>query len=263
MSNPAVVIFGGTKGLGEALAQELLLHAVSDSVWYNCVVVAGRGARVLDDPLPNDTSRFVQVGMRIDLSEATWYDIQTELLKLNVVPVVTVNAAGQNLIEPTTGLMIGQIQRLIRVNAISSVEIARALVHADTPRLEKLPPALINIGSNASDGAGRDSLAYVVSKHALTGVTRSLARDFEGALSTLQVNPPLMTGTDMSDYIMDAYAKRWGVSRAEAWARYRSEQPASTVLPMEIMASWLAKLIVMPLGLRHLNGSILRMGYPS
>lgn len=269
MSRPwrgtCAVVLGGTGELGTALVKYLLLRD------YTEVVRVGTRAE-------SERPRVYTLAGK--LTEAFWPgmyasagDLLFELPAINersLYPVLTINAMGRNLINLTEDLTLTEYTEVMKANTWPTVLAAQMLTYLALERptpVDPPRPTLVSIGSNACEGAGASSLAYVASKHALTGVTRSLARDLQGVVNVLQVNPPKLrddTGAGMSGYIDRAQAALRGSTVEEEKQRQaRSSPSGQETISIERMALLICQLLTAPQDLDHLHGSIVRIGYPS
>lgn len=87
---------------------------------------------------------------------------------------VVVNAAGiEGPIAPIESLGPVDVERTFAVNVLSMFWVCRAAV----PALRRGPGRIINLASGAGLAGGEYASAYHASKHAVVGLTRSLARE--------------------------------------------------------------------------------------
>ncbi|HEV8298814.1 MAG TPA: SDR family oxidoreductase [Acidimicrobiales bacterium] len=98
---------------------------------------------------------------------------------------------------------------------------------------------IIYIGSGASKRSGAP-LAYTAAKHAVVGMTRSLAASTGTDGITVNCLCPGWTNTPHNDFAL--IGQRWGVSASEARARAESENLQHRVLEPEELTAMVALL---------------------
>lgn len=170
-----------------------------------------------------------------------------------------INCAAENLIIPTDDLSAADFERLLNVNVVSPALLARALIKKKWTPMPYNPVIVVNIGSNAAKGAGAHSLAYVASKHALTGVTRSLARDYNQRAITFQVNFGKLEGTEMSSLIDHRQAELRQIPVEQERIRQKAGWVGGREIPLESAAGFVMNLISDP-NIDQLNGGIFDYG---
>ena len=258
MSNliPSVVVLGGTGALGSCLVQQWLEHTAGEVHVVRVgskPVPRGHDEELVEvgwDPTIQPLS-FSQLAGIFDGSEGRY-------------PWLVINAIGVNQVLETPELMMHTWQQLLAVNVWPTVAVVKALLQAPMP--EGVRPTLVSVGSSACDGAGAHSLAYVSAKHALTGVTRSLARDMKGRINVLQVNPPKLDdpGSRMSKLIDNRQAELRGTTVEAEKRRQAASSPSGEGYPTsETVARWIYHLLRDPQDHQHLHGTVVRIGYAS
>jgi NAD(P)-dependent dehydrogenase (short-subunit alcohol dehydrogenase family) len=100
-----------------------------------------------------------------------------------------------------------------------NVDSAFWLVQAALPgMLERASGSVITIGSTMSLAGARYTSAYTASKHALLGLTRSLAAEFADSGVTFNCVCPAYTATPMTDATIENIVTRTGRTREQALA---------------------------------------------
>jgi NAD(P)-dependent dehydrogenase (short-subunit alcohol dehydrogenase family) len=100
-----------------------------------------------------------------------------------------------------------------------NVDSAFWLIRAALPSmLERGSGSVITIGSTMSLGGSPYTSAYTASKHALLGLTRSLAAEFAGSGVTFNCVCPAYTATPMTEATIENIVARTGRTREEALA---------------------------------------------
>jgi 3-hydroxybutyrate dehydrogenase len=145
-----------------------------------------------------------------------------------------VNNAGQAASAPFAKMTLALLQQMLQVNVIGTFlctrEVLPAMIAARTGRI-------INIASTAGlVGYGYVS-AYVAAKHAVVGLTRSLA--LETAKSGVTVNA-LCPGYTETDIVADAIANiatKTGKSETDARATLTASNPQGRLVQPEEVAN--------------------------
>jgi NAD(P)-dependent dehydrogenase (short-subunit alcohol dehydrogenase family) len=129
------------------------------------------------------------------------------------VPAVLVNNAGISLSAPLQRTSPADLLRVLQVNTVAPYLLCRALV----PRMAEAGGGrVINIGSIASLKGIRYTSAYCASKHALLGLTRSLAVEWGKKGVTVNAVCPGWTDTDMFSQALEAVVQKTGRSTEQA-----------------------------------------------
>jgi NAD(P)-dependent dehydrogenase (short-subunit alcohol dehydrogenase family) len=181
-----IVITGVTRGLGRALAEELIARG-------HLVLGCGRGAEGIMDlrfahAAPHDFSV-------VDVTEPVKVELWAErVLGIHGAPDLLINnAALMNDPAPLWEVPAEKFSRLIDVNIKGVANVIRAFV-----------PAMVKAGRgvivNYSSGWGRSVDArvapYCASKWAIEGLTRALAEELPAGMAAVPLNPGVID-TDM------------------------------------------------------------------
>lgn len=165
LENRKAIITGAGSGIGEAIAKAYLKQ----------------GAQVLVVDLPEKElttcyegiDRVICLDQDITTADAPTKIVETAITALGGIDILVNNAgraAGSN-IENTTDELWEQI---IGLNVTSMFRLTREAV----PHLKQSNAGrIINLGSIMSDMGGPDLFVYGTSKHAVAGMTKSLAVD--------------------------------------------------------------------------------------
>ncbi|MGW5438012.1 SDR family NAD(P)-dependent oxidoreductase [Nocardia asteroides] len=189
-SSTVALVTGGSRGIGAAIARRLAAAGADVAFTYQrdddaATAVAGEiaalGRRVL--PIRADSADAAQVVAAVDRAAA-------ELGRLDVL----VNNAGIFPAKPYADFTLDEIDRALHIHA-------RAPFVAGQAALAHLGEGgrIISIGSNLTDRALFGGLAlYNLSKSALNGYTKALARELGLRGITVNLVQPGPTDTDMN-----------------------------------------------------------------
>lgn len=187
MTDKVAIVTGGASGIGRAVVELLESQGVSVAAFD----LTG--------------SRVVDISDR-EAVESAVLDVQESMGPVGIL----VNAAGVPAGGPLTGeTYLDDWDRAFSVNVTGAMLMARAcmgdLVLSGSGRI-------VNIASTEGIGAGRGTGPYAASKHAMVGLTRSLAVDYGRAGVTVNCVCPGATLTGMTEGLpadaRDAYARR-------------------------------------------------------
>lgn len=121
----------------------------------------------------------------------------------------------------------------VRINLDTAFMTARACL----PALIASRGSMVVVSSIAGLFAGPAAMGYVTTKHALIGLTRSIARDFGKHGVRVNALCPGWVRTAMADEQMDFLVERDGISRDEAYQLVTRDTPlARPAEPDEIAA---------------------------
>jgi benzil reductase ((S)-benzoin forming) len=188
--DPAAIVTGVSRGLGAALAGDLLGRGF---------IVLGVG-RTANRGLEGERYRFAQ----IDLADPAAIDslLAPALADLELVRPVSVcllnNAATVDSIGMLGGLAASEIASALATNLTAAVALTNLFCHvfADS----ELPRRVINVSSGAADTALPGEAVYCVAKAGLEMLTRTLAAEQQGpAFRAITLRPGVMD-TDMQTF---------------------------------------------------------------
>lgn len=167
--NRVAIVTGGGKGIGHATA-----NALSADGWS--VVVAGRTQSTLNETvaaLPGDGLAIVTDVSKIDDVD----DLFAETVeRFGRVDLLFNNAGVSAPAVPIDELEVDAWERLIAINLTGSFLCARA-AFAQMRKQEPAGGRIINNGSVSATTPRPFSAPYTASKHAITGLTKSLSLD--------------------------------------------------------------------------------------
>ncbi|MFG3300544.1 SDR family NAD(P)-dependent oxidoreductase [Micromonospora chersina] len=188
LDGKVALVTGGSRGIGAAVALRLAQEGADVALTYERR--ADRAAELVEQikavgrralAVPADSADPAAARAAVDR-------VAGEFGRLDVL----VNNAGVFLTGPVTELGTDEVERTIAVNVRAPFVFAQAAVGHLTDG-----GRIVNIGSNVAERAVFPGLAlYSMSKTALLGLTRGLARELGGRGITVNLVNPGPTDTD-------------------------------------------------------------------
>lgn len=212
LSDKVVVVTGGGSGIGAAIAQRYASEGAH-------VVVVGRRS----EPLAQISRLCGAVPLVADASSAS--DARTVIAhtreRFGRVDVVVNNAGGHGFssVGETTD---EEWESSLRSNLTTAFTMSREAL----PALIETSGQIVLVSSLAGLFAGPSVAGYTASKHALIGLTRSLARDYGRSGVRCNAVCPGWVRTPLADAEMDGFVARADLAdREEAYARVTADVP--------------------------------------
>ena len=164
------VITGGASGIGEACAREFAARGAAVAVVDRDVVRGEQTAAALKSQ--GKTAAYFSADLTLDAQvERVMADIVSTLGGIDVL----VNNAGIQRYGTVASLSEQEWDEVIDTNLKSAFLASKYAIPA---MLQRGGGAIVMTGSTQSLAANRNSAHYVVSKHGLLGLARSIALDF-------------------------------------------------------------------------------------
>jgi NAD(P)-dependent dehydrogenase (short-subunit alcohol dehydrogenase family) len=217
-----VLITGGGTGIGAAVAERYAAEGAH-------VVVVGRRREPLD-AVAERTGAAVVVADAADAASAR-AAVEETLNRFGRIDVLVNNAGGHGFSavgETDDASWAASLEANLNTAFVMSREALPALIEARGQ--------IVVISSLAGLFAGPSVAGYTVGKHALIGLTKTLARDYGRHGVRVNAVCPGWVQTPMADAEMDEFAAHARLpSRAEAYATVTADVPlARAAQPSEI-----------------------------
>lgn len=206
-----IVITGAGTGIGEACAHRFAAEGAR-------VVLIGRREVPLQK-VARLTGGLVLVGDAA--SSADWQGFLTEIYKHYGQIDALVACAGGMGLGSATATDDAAWQQALNANLGTAFASARACL----PGLQKSRGSIVFLASIASLAAGPQVCGYTTSKHALLGLTRSLARDYGPAGVRVNAVCPGWVRTPMADEEMLPLMAHYGEDLNAAYRRVSADVP--------------------------------------
>jgi 3-hydroxybutyrate dehydrogenase len=212
-----ILITGGTGTLGEAMVAAFAKAGNRVSFQYH---------RSLD-VAERLEAEWGAAGVRIDFGG----EFETPPGEFDVL----INCAGINESEELTGsVSLAVWERMLRINATVPLLLTQAVL----PGMVKRGwGRLINIGSIYSLRVAPHRAPYAASKHALSALTKTIAKEYAGAGITCNEICPSAVESRLINRIAEDRATARGITVERVLDEYRSMNPSGRLVTAEEVAS--------------------------
>lgn len=224
LSGKVALITGGGTGIGAATAKRFRQEGAD-------VIVMGRRS----DPLEALAAKVGAIAVVGDAADPSAVSVAVELAtqRFNRLDIVVPNAGG------------GGLGTVLEIDDLGWAKSLHDNLDTCFVTVRESLPALIDTGggsivivsSLAGLFAGPAIAGYTTAKHALIGLTRSLARDFGPQGVRVNAICPGWVRTPMTEGEMEVLMERWGIDVDRAFELVTSELPLRRVGQPEEVAS--------------------------
>lgn len=190
LSNKVALVTGGSRGIGAAIVKRLAAEGADVAFTY--VSSADKAQAVLKEVEATGV-RGLAIAADNENADAVIAAVDKTAATLGKIDIL-VNSAGIWEAKPFHEHVLADFDRLISVNV-------RAVYVAIQAALRHMPEGgrVITVGSNLADRVYAPGMTlYSMSKSALIGLTRGLARDLGSRKITVNLVQPGPTDTDMN-----------------------------------------------------------------
>ena len=211
MHGKVALVSGGGSGIGAATARRLAAAGAR-------VVVMGRRPGPVE-ALAAEIGGVACVGDAAQAADAE-RAVAVATRELGGLHVLIANAGGEGS-AAAADVDDRMWEAVVRSNLTSSFVLTRAAL----PALVERAGSIVVVSSVAGLFAISDDVGYTTAKHALLGLTRSLARDYGPRGVRVNAVCPAWTRTPAADESMDRLGARRGVDREGAYALSTAHVP--------------------------------------
>lgn len=221
------IVTGGAKGIGFAIARELLMGGA-------CVTVMGRNKSSLHDAC----QRLSQYGSAqyqvVDVTspEQVQSGFETATSGRGAVDIL-VNNAGQAVSEPFERVDVALWQQMLNVNLSGTFFCMQAALPG---MLQRGRGRVVNIASTAGLIGYSQVSAYCAAKHGVIGLTRAVALEVAKQGVTINAVCPGYTETDIVKSAIDGIKQKTGRSNDEARALLARRNPQGRLVQPDDVA---------------------------
>lgn len=188
--NKVVLITGGSRGIGAAIVKKITSEGAQVAFTYSN---AQEKAVALAEEINNNGNQAIAIKADSSNPQDIISAIEKTVATFGHLDIL-INNAGIYIGKAFHEHTLEDYERIMAINV-------RALFVAALEAVKHLPAggSIINIGSNMADNAmGPQTTLYTMSKSALTGFTRGLARDLGAKGITVNLVQPGPIDTDMN-----------------------------------------------------------------
>jgi NAD(P)-dependent dehydrogenase (short-subunit alcohol dehydrogenase family) len=202
MTSKVALVTGGGSGIGRAVAIALADHGYQ-------VAVAGRRMAQLEETVAASKGQMLPLSVDVTDAAAVQDMVSRTVARFGRLDVLFNNAGATAPPTPTEDLPLEVWRKVIDTNLTGSFLCAQAAFRAMKAQ-QPQGGRIINNGSIASETPRPNLAAYTASKHAVTGLTKSLSLegrrhniacgqiDIGNVLTNLGI--PMSSGTLQADY---------------------------------------------------------------
>jgi NAD(P)-dependent dehydrogenase (short-subunit alcohol dehydrogenase family) len=227
------VVTGAGRGIGAATARALADAGLT-------VVLAARTREQVE----KRAAELAAMGRRAKAvvcdvtSEASVQDLARQAAELGSVAVL-VNNAGAAGSMPVARTSLDDWNLLLAVNATGAFLCTRAFLPG---MLERHRGRIVNVASTAGLTGGKYLAAYSAAKHALMGLTRSVAAEVEGTGVTVNAVCPGFVDTEMTAETVNRIVEKTGRTGEEALVAALASAGQSRLISAEEVAAAVVSL---------------------
>jgi len=228
-------ITGGTAGMGRGIAEAFLAEGASVALFARN---ADKGAQVLEELGAGDRAIFV-AGDVMSQSDLEGF-VDHTIAHFGTLDILVNNAGGAGDLQPLVNLSDHAFDEAMKWNVYSTFWATRRALPV---MLEKQDGRIINISSMEGKHGKPVLTAYSAAKHAVNGMTKSLAREVGAQGVTVNAICPGLVITDIIRNNGPATAKAMGMEFEEMVTMFAAEaaiQRPNTVEEIAAVAVLLA-----------------------
>ena len=223
------VITGGSRGIGRGIAEAFLAEGAK-------VVITGRdadkGTRAITEMHRPDDTLFVQADAKT--REGCEQGIDEAVARFGKLDILVNNAGGASNHAPVAELTDDALDDALTWNLWSTFWSSR---HAVKPMIERGWGRIINI-SSVEGKVGKPGISiYVTAKHAVNGLTKSMALELGATGVTVNALCPGVIETDITRAEGPAAAEAMGITYEQLIDHFAQEAATKRIMEIEDVAA--------------------------
>jgi 3-hydroxybutyrate dehydrogenase len=228
LTGKTALVTGASRGIGRAIALELA-HTGAN------VIVSARSTTELEH-LQLELQKLGVKALAVPcdvLEDSSLKELEARATEFGGVDILVNNAGitqGVKFVDTSLELW----QKIQRINVDAAMRLMQLTLEG---MAQKKWGRVINIASIAAKHGLRYSAAYNASKHALLGLTRSVALDYAKTGVTINAVCPGWVSTEMVEETVQNIIQKTGRSREEAIASLVKDVPMGRMVTPEEVAS--------------------------
>jgi NAD(P)-dependent dehydrogenase (short-subunit alcohol dehydrogenase family) len=228
------VVTGGGRGVGAEVARQLAAAGAAVLVAARTAVEVDRVANELREAGANASSTTCDVSDPRAIERLAEH-AHTTFGRVDIL----VNNAGVAVAAPLARTTLDDWNRLFATNATSAFLCMQAFLPG---MVERRWGRIVNVASTAALTGYRYIAAYAASKHALVGLTRSIASEAAGHGVTVNAVCPSYLATRMTEETLARVTAKTGRSRDEALEAITGVNPQKRLIEPHEVATAVAYL---------------------
>jgi 3-hydroxybutyrate dehydrogenase len=229
LTDRVALVTGGSRGIGRGIAEAFLAEGAR-------VVITGttpeKGAKAIEEMGRPDDTMFVQADAKVrqDCERA----IDETVARFGKLDILVNNAGGADNHAPVADLTDEALDDALKWNLWSTFWSSR---HAVKPMIERGWGRIINI-SSVEGKVGKPGISiYVTAKHAINGLTKSMASEVGTAGVTVNALCPGIIETDITRQVGPAAAEAMGITYDQLIQMFADEAATKRVMEIEDVAN--------------------------
>jgi NAD(P)-dependent dehydrogenase (short-subunit alcohol dehydrogenase family) len=239
LSGRVAVVTGGSRGIGRAIAEAFLAEGAQ-------VVITGtnadKGALAMHEIDRPDDSMFVQADARV--REDCERSIAQAIDRFGKLDILVNNAGGASNHAPVADLTDEALDNALKWNLWSTFWCSRAAVK---PMIERGWGRIINISSLEGKVGKAGISVYVTAKHAINGLTKSMAQELGTTGVTVNALCPGIIETDVTRAEGPGAAEAMGITYEDLINHFAQQAATKRIMEVEDVAA-VALLLASDLG---------------
>lgn len=229
LENRIAAVTGGTAGIGRGIAEAFLAEGARVTIMARN---KDKAAKMLEETDAGERLVFIQ-GDATSQSDIENFVDET-VAGFGKIDVLVNNAGGAGALEPTVDLSDEAFDLVMKWNVYSTFWASR---RALKPMLEQQWGRIINIASVEGKQGKPVVTAYTAAKHAIVGMTKSIAREVGTQGITVNSICPGLIITDIVREVGPATAKAMGLTFDELVVEFAKDSAIQRTNTVEEVAA--------------------------